>query len=82
MNDPLMIYICTSAIICLLWIYYDIFYSKEKEEHQERIDQICWDCNIGRGYVLAITFLAISWLGWILLPIKIFNRIKRSFKGE
>ena len=77
MNDPLMIYIGLSAIICLLWVHYDLFYSEHKEDFQEKLEAFHWDTGISPSFLIALLYLSIAWFGWAFLPIKIFNNLKR-----
>lgn len=82
MNDYLIIYLLLCGPLSVIWIYYDLFYSEKKEELQEHVDDACWKCGLDRGTLLGILFLIVFWIGGVLLPVKIFNKIKNFIKDS
>ena len=73
-------YFCAGAM--LTWIYYTFYYSDNSEEYLTDMEVLAHSLGVSMLWISIIIFLLVTWFGWLLLPIKIFNKIIKLFKKE
>ena len=66
----------------LIWVYDAIYHSENSKKYLFDIKALAFNLDIKPAWVLAMIFLLVTWFGWLLLPIKIYNKIIRLFKKE
>lgn len=62
------------------WFYYDMNYSKYKEEAEDAIGDLTWNTGIKREYIRWVLYSVALLFGFILLPYEIISNF--IGKGE
>lgn len=78
MSNYFLIYAYASALIILVWIHYSMYYSTDNTILDDLKD-IAFMADINPFWIIIAFYFLIAWFGWILLPVKIINRIINIF---
>ena len=77
MFDWLLIYLYLSAGISLATVYDSLYHSEKSEEYMLEAEDIADTMGVKPGWIIALMFTATMCLGWIFLPIIVFNKIRK-----
>jgi len=78
--NKFILYYFVSGLLMFSWFYYDMNYSKYKEESEDAIGDLTWNTGIKREYIRWVLYSVALLFGFILLPYEIISNF--IGKGE
>lgn len=78
--NKFILYYFVSGLLMFSWFYYDVNYSKYKEESEDAIGDLTWNTGIKREYIRWVLYSVALLFGFILLPYEIISNF--IGKGE
>lgn len=64
-------YYAISGCLVFMWFFYDINFSKYKEESNDEIADLTWNTGIRREHIKLFLYTMAILFGWLILPYEL-----------
>lgn len=80
MWDWFLVYAYFSAGIMIIDVYHTLYHSENSDKYLMDVELIADSLEVSTSWILALLYLLVAWFGWLLLPVKIIEKIMKLFE--